>query len=240
MSSLAARREAWISGYMTGPDVHAEERQRSAAALKILRKRADISQEEAAAAAGIHTQSWRNYENAKRAITTPLLAQLTSAIGSSPEEHALEMVKLKAPNEGRAFAAGLAERASSFQLKVGGVVHGGGARPAVFDNGSEPEIIDFARYLESGMRALRMDGMSMFPYAEPGDFIAYNVRRHPRRGTGCVIEMLDGSYNLKRFERYEADGAHLIVSELWPEERELPPIPMTDVKGVYPVELRGG
>ena len=48
--------------------------------------------------------------------------------------------------------------------------------------------------------------------------------------------MRDGSYAVKRFERFEPDV--LVVTELWPEERELR-YPLAEVAGAYAIGLRG-
>lgn len=218
-------------------DVQSEQRRLAGEALKILRKRAGVSQEEAAARASVHTQTWRNYEGGRRLIDNPTLATLTSVIGSSPEEHALEVLRLSPARrpEGRSF--GMSERGRDMALPVGGIAHGGALRPNLYDDGGEAEVIDFAQYFTAGTQVLRLAGMSMVPYAEPGGFVTYNVRQPARRGQGCVIEMADGSYAVKRFERM--DDNHLYVTELYPKERELT-FDLAEVKGVYAIGLRGG
>lgn len=214
-----------------------DEKARAGAALKILRKRSGLSGEAAAHEAGIHPQTWRNYENGRRHMDAATLARATRAIGSSPEEHALEMARLPgAPTQERSFASGLEERGRVLQLPVGGYAFGGAARPAMYDLVEEPEVVDFADYFAAGTRVLRLGGMSMVPYAEPGGFVTYNPRRPARRGQGAVIQMKDGSYQVKRFERI--DGDKLIVTELYPVERELQ-IDMAEVEGVYAIGLRG-
>ena len=106
----------------------------------------------------------------------------------------------------------------------------------MYDLVEEPEIVDFADYFAHGTRVLRLGGMSMVPYAEPGGFVTYNPRRAARRGHGAVIQMKNGSYQVKRFDRI-ADGK-LIVTELYPEERELE-FDLNEVEGVYAIGLRG-
>lgn len=236
MSSLAALSEPWLSRRMAGiEDPQAQRRRIMGSALKIIRKRAGLSQEAAAASAGIHTQSWRNYELGNRDMDNPTLARVTAAVGSNPEEHALEMARLT-PSRDPGVGYGLAERGRIMQLPVGGIAHGGALRPNIFDDGGEAEVIDFARFFAPGTQVLRLAGMSMVPYAEPGGFVTYNTRQPARRGHGCVIEMLDGSYAVKRFERI--DDETLDVTELYPEERPLE-FALSTVKGVYAIGLRG-
>lgn len=213
----------------------AAERARAGAALKILRKRAGLSQEKAASIAGIGTQTWQNYEVGRRGMDLAMLGRVTSAIGATPEEHALIMARTASP-EHRPAASGFAERARSFEIPVGGIAYGGAPRPQ-FHHDGDADIIDFSAFFKATTRVLRNDGMSMWPYAKPGGLVTYDLRIPPKRGEGCVVELNDGSYLLKLFQRYE--GGDLIVSEIYPEERELDPIPLDEVRGIYAVGLRG-
>lgn len=214
------------------------ERERAGAALRILRKRAGLTQEDAAGAADrISLSTWKNYETGLRYMDNPTLVRALKAIGASVEEHQLEVARLSTPAPGEApFFGGMGERGRSMVLPVVGVAHGGALRPNLYDDGGEAEVIDLAPFLSAGNRVLRLDGMSMYPYAEPGGFITYNPRRPARRGRGCVIVMNDGSFAVKRFERMDAET--LYVTELYPEERELT-YPLADVQGVYAIGLRG-
>lgn len=240
MSSLAARSEVWNSRLMTGSDdLLNDEKTRAGAALKILRARSGKSGEEVALEADVHPQTYRNYEKGRRRIPPEVLPRILVALGADAEDHALEMSRLAAttpPPTERSFAAGLQERGRVLQLPVGGYAFGGAARPAMYDLVEEPEVVDFADYFAAGTRVLRLGGMSMVPYAEPGGFVTYNPRRLARRGHGAVIQMKNGSYQVKRFERIEGDK--LIVTELYPVERELQ-IEMSEVEGVYAIGLRG-
>lgn len=214
-------------------------REKAGLALRILRKRAGITQEEAVGrAVGISITSWKNYEKGARSMSTPILARALQAIGATAEEHQLEVARMSASLQSPSFApSGMAERGRVMALPVGGIAHGGALRPNLYDDGGEAEVIDFAQYFTPGTQVLRLAGMSMVPYAEPGGFVTYNVRQPARRGQGCVIEMADGSYAVKRFERMDDD--HLYVTELYPKERELT-FDLAEVKGVYAIGLRGG
>ncbi len=213
------------------------EQERAGAALRILRRRNGFTQEDAAGAAErISLASWKNYESGKRPMDNPTLARALRAIGATVEEHQIEVAKLAGGafgGEPSSFAPG---RGRVMSLPVGGVAHGGALRPNLYDDGGEAEVIDFARFFAPGTRVLKLAGMSMVPYAEPGGFVTYNVRQPARRGQGCVIAMADGSYAVKRFERI--DGENLYVTELWPEERELV-FALSEVAGVYAIGLRG-
>jgi phage repressor protein C with HTH and peptisase S24 domain len=214
------------------------EREQAGAALRALRKRAGLTQEDAAGAAErISLAAWKNYERGIRAMDNPTLARALKAIGSNSEEFALERSKLIEPpldRPERSFM-GVQERGRIMSLPVGGVAHGGGLRPNLYDDGGEAEVIDFTRFFSPGTQVLRLAGMSMYPYAEPGGLVTYNVRQFPKRGHGCVIEMQDGAFMVKRFERLDDD--QLTVTELYPVERELS-FDVAEVKGVYAVTGR--
>lgn len=238
MSSLAIRSDVWPHRRMVDTtDYERIERERAGKALQILRRRRGLSQEAAAGEADrISLASWKNYESGKRAMDNPTLARALKAIGATVEEHQLEVAKLAAPLGGEPSSFGPSGRGRVMALPVGGVAHGGALRPNLYDDGGEAEVIDFARFFAPGTRVLKLAGMSMVPYAEPGGFVTYNVRQPPRRGQGCVIEMADGSYAVKRFERM--DDETLYVTELHPVERELT-FPLSEVAGVYAIGLRG-
>lgn len=238
MSSLALRSEAWSSRRMVDTSERERvERERAGAALRILRKRAGLTQEDAAGAADrISLASWKNYENGIRGMDNPTLARALKAIGASIEEHQLEVAKLGGLQGESPFFGGMSDRGRVMALPVGGIAHGGALRPNLYDDGGEAEVIDFARFFAPGTRVLKLGGMSMVPYAEPGGFVTYNPRQPARRGQGAVIEMKDGSYLVKRFERM--DDETLYLTELYPVERELT-LPLAEVAGVYAIGLRG-
>lgn len=239
MLALATRSRSWPNrGMSTLKEKEALARRRMGLALSAVRRRLGLSQDQASEAVGWKSaQAWQYYEHGKRHFSDPKLDQMLAALGASREEFDQQLALI--PDEADALPArrGMREPAGrGFSLPVGGIAHGGARRPNLYDDQSA-EIIDFGRFFAPGTRVLRLDGMSMFPYAEPGGFVTYNVKQPPRRGYGCVIEMADGSYSVKRFERYEGDA--LIVSELHPVERLLDPIPLADIKGVYAIGLRG-
>ncbi|ASE38394.1 XRE family transcriptional regulator [Brevundimonas vesicularis] len=240
MLSLAASPKARSYRPMAAlRDIEASDRRRKGLALKALRRRLGVTQEAAAQEYGKTTQAWQLYEQGKRHFSDPKLDKLLASINATREEFEFELSKIPEIEadlpSARSGVMGIGEPTAAFSLPVGGVAHGGALRPNVYDD-QQGEVIDFARFFSAGTRVLRLGGMSMYPYAEPGGFVTYNPRHPARRGQGAVIEMLDGGFAVKRFERYEGDM--LIVTELFPEEQELK-IPLDTVAGVYAIGLRG-
>lgn len=218
-------------------DRQAAERKRMGLALKALRTRLGVSQGAAATAAGFSDYKvWQNYEAGNRAFSDPKLAKLLVALNADREEFDLQLARIPEEAGVTAPPRGFEERASRpYELPFAGLAHGGAIRPqAADDDGAQ--IIDLARFFASGTRILSLDGMSMYPYAEPGGFVTYNPKQPARRGHGCVIEMRDGTKLVKRFESYGVET--LVYTELWPKEQQVE-VPLSDVAGVYAIGLRG-
>lgn len=216
-------------------DTEAQDRRRKGQALRAVRRRLGVTQEQAAAALGVTVQAWQYYEGGKRHRSDAKIAKLLVALNSDREEFDLELAKIPEAPPPSAARPGFEERSFGFHLPVAGVAHGGPLAPDLYQE-AEAEVIDLARFFQPGTLVLKLAGMSMYPYAAPGGWVTYNPRQPARRGDGAVIEMKDGSKLVKRFEGYDAQ--QLIVTELWPEEREIR-LPLEDVKGVYAIGVRG-
>lgn len=238
MQLVARKIEPWSHRPMDAfRDQEAADRRRKGLALKALRTRLGVSQGAAAEAAGFSSyKAWQNYEAGERKFSEPKLITLLLALNADREEFDLQLARIPEdagrPVQPRTFVE---REARPYDLPFSGLAHGGALRPNVSDQ-EEAEVIDLSRFFTPGTRILRLDGMSMYPYAEPGGFVTYNPRQPARRGHGCVIEMKDGSKLVKRYEHHDAET--LTVTELWPEEKQLT-IPLADVAGVYAIGLRG-
>ena len=77
------------------PPKRLSEKQAAGLALKRLRKRADLTQEVAAAQAGVATQSWRRYEWGERDLSLDSLARLAAAIGFTLADVLAERERVK-------------------------------------------------------------------------------------------------------------------------------------------------
>lgn len=221
-------------------DQEAADRRRKGLALKALRTRLGISQGLAAENAGFSSyKAWQNYESGERKFTDPKLLVLLLALNADREEFDQQLARIPEEVGSRAPAPRRAPEERSvrpYELPSAGLAHGGAMRPDVWDGEGGAEVIDLSQFFTPGTRFLRLDGMSMYPYAEPGGFVTYNPRQPARRGFGCVIEMKDGSKLVKRYEHH--DDETLTVTELWPKEKELT-FALKDVAGVYAIGLRG-
>lgn len=243
MSLLALRTQPWPKQLMNAvKDNEAIDRRRKGLALRALRVKLGHTQETAAGSHNVTPQAWQNYEGGKRHLSDAKVAALVASMGGSMEDFGFELGRI--PEVPAASAAqqrrqGLAERpaANVFHLPIGGVAFGGPTRPDFGQDGGEVEVFDASRFFKPGTEVLKLGGMSMVPYAEPGEVVTFNRKDLARRGEGCVIEMKDGSKLVKRFERY--DDTQLVVTELWPVERELI-FPLQEVEGVYRIGFRGG
>lgn len=237
MMLLAAKPKSWPQRSMAvEKDTEASDRRRKGLALKAVRRRLGFTQEAAASAYKVTTQAWQNYEAGKRHLSDPKIRELLAALNSDREEFDLELARIP-EDEPRGRARGGSEERpfEPFRLPIGGVAHGGASRPDLYDPQAEAEVIDLSRFFTPDTEALRLGGMSMFPYAEPGGFVTFNRRDLAKRGDGCVIEKLDGSKLVKRFDYFTDDS--LVVTELWPEERQLT-FPLAEIRGVYAIGMR--
>lgn len=235
--SLARSERAWLPVVMAAtPDDETTDRRRVGAALKTLRIRAGLTQEEAGDRMGVTGQAWQNYEKGDRNFTPKLLRQVTTALGVTEEDLWLEAARPEAGPGAGVFREVEDRFARRYELPVAGVVRAGGLAAASFQPPAEPEVLDLAPFFGSDSRILKIQGESMIPWVQPGGWVSYDRRDWPRRGDGCVIEFRDGRDPLvKRFEK--TLGGTLYVTELFPEERELT-FPLDQVAGVYKVGLR--
>jgi phage repressor protein C with HTH and peptisase S24 domain len=208
-------------------------------ALKNLRESLSpkVTQSDAAARLDISLQAWQNYEAGKRRFTNALIDKVTAAIGVRPEDLAAERDRLLDEPPGAAPAPRLRDRAPvRLEIPIAGRARMGAQMAHPYDAGQDEGMLDLTQLLGSDARVLRGAGESMIPYAEPGGFVIYNLNRWPRRGQGCVIETTGGDYFVKRYDR--TDGSTLFVTEFFPKERQIT-FPLTDVRGVYAIGLRG-
>lgn len=238
MLAVARERDAWPYRRMSeAPEV--TEQKLIGRALQALRIRAGLTQPQAADAMKITLTAWQNYEAGKRQWKPLLVRRVTTALGSSPEE--LQLLRDQLADEPevtpRSMALGFGEsRPRAFEVPVAGQLRQGPEGPSLIAANGQEGTINIGALLGPNARALRLPGEKMIPYAEPGGFVIYQTDRWPRRGQGCVVEMVEGEFHVARYERQ--DGAGLYVTELHPEPRERR-FETRQVRGVYAISLRG-
>lgn len=217
-------------------ELELRQRREYAAAVRAIRTSKGWTQQQAADAAGITLQAWANYERAERSFKKSLIATVCRVLGITPEELELKRAELAPPEAPTPREnTGFSERPSrGFELTMETSSRFG---PNGFEilASAQPETIDLSSFFGPDWRVLQLPGEEMAPYAEPGGFVTYNVRRAPQPGKGCVVMTRDGRYLVRRYEGMK-DGS-LVVTRLHPSP-EQSTIALKDVTGVFPIGLR--
>jgi phage repressor protein C with HTH and peptisase S24 domain len=218
------------------PQSASDELQAMAAAIRSLRVRVGISQPAAAEALGVSRQAWQNYEAGDRQniLRSDVQHQIARALGIQREDLLREAERLAgmAPQQPGAPQA----TPRNYELSVLGRVRASAQGPQIYDGGEPEQLIDVSWMFGINARTLRVAGDSMTGYVESGDLVIYDTSQWPRRGDGCVVEMLTGEIYVKEYLG-SADGV-LKVRQRLPEEEVC--FSLAAVKGVYPVRFRGG
>ena len=129
-------------------------------ALKRLRKVADLTQEEAAARAGVVVQSWRRYEWGERNLGVPEMTRLAEVLGSTFADLIAIRAELQGDAPATVGAAARAMASSSFQkgLPIRGRIQAGAwlaaedyldqAAPERYPAAPDPRFPSDAQWLE--------------------------------------------------------------------------------------------
>lgn len=210
-------------------------------ALRRLRERAKMSQDDAAAAFGVSRQGWQVYEKGDRngILRSDTQSRLATAVQATREELLTERARL---NQGESIGTSdsdvvqLSDRRRTFELPIWGRARAGTLAPSyVADLGAPSELVDMRWLFGPDSGALRVAGESMSGYVESGQMVIFDRSRWPRRGDGCVIELANGELYVKDFKK--TDGSTIFLQQRFPDE-ELK-FPLSEVKGVYAIRLRG-
>lgn len=204
-------------------------------AIRALRERAGLTQEDAAEALGVRRQAWQNYESGARqtVLRTDLQERLAAALGLERADLLRERDR-QAGVPGAANDRGFPEEPSPQELEVLGRVKASASGPQVYDI-SEPEsTVDVSWMFGPKARTLRVAGDSMTGYVESGQLVTYDISLWPARGEGCVVELLNGEVYVKQY--LETGQGVLKVKQLFPEE--VLSFPMAEVRGVYKIRIR--
>jgi transcriptional regulator with XRE-family HTH domain len=153
-------------------------------ALAALRREAGLSQAEAGARVGMTSQGWGLYESGRRPglFRPDVQRRLTAAIGAMPE----------------ALTLRLPPTMNDVAVPTRGVEAGSRA----FVPAPVPREVDPPE------RMTLIDD-DLAPWAEAGVTVEFDPSRWPRRGQGCVIDLLDGTRLVRLFAGADADRLHL-------------------------------
>jgi phage repressor protein C with HTH and peptisase S24 domain len=217
-----------------------DERETIARALRSLRARAGLTMDQAAANLGVTRQGWQVYERGDRRslLNSDTQARLAAALGASREELLTEAARQPG---GRPAAVQEAEADTHdrnrrrFEIPVWARVRAGSRAPFAHDLGEPAQVLNMEWMFGPETGALRVVGDSMTGYVESDQLVIFDRTRWPRRNEGCVVETKDGELYVKEYLR--SDGSNLFVQQRFPEETIT--FPMSEVKGVYKVRLRG-
>jgi transcriptional regulator with XRE-family HTH domain len=153
-------------------------------ALAALRREAGLSQAEAGARVGMTSQGWGLYESGRRPglFRPDVQRRLTAAIGATPEALTLRLPPTM--NDVAAPTRGVEAGSSAFV-------------PAPVPREVDP------------LERMTLIDDDLAPWAEAGVTVEFDPSRWPRRGQGCVIDLLDGTRLVRLFDGADADRLHL-------------------------------
>jgi transcriptional regulator with XRE-family HTH domain len=153
-------------------------------ALAALRREAGLSQAEAGARVGMTSQGWGLYESGRRPglFRPDVQRRLTAAIGATPEALALRLSPTV--NEVATPARGVEAGSREFVPAPTPRDADASERMTLFDD-------------------------DLAPWAEAGVTVEFDPSRWPRRGQGCVIDLLDGTRLVRLFDGADADRLHV-------------------------------
>jgi transcriptional regulator with XRE-family HTH domain len=202
--------------------------------LKNLRERADKTQGEVGRALGLTAAGYQYYEAGSRKFTAEKIAAALAAVGAG--EYDFEAEKARVLGSPQAQAQGFAEDHTPFIYDVYGRTRSGDHGPEVYDVSQPQRRLDLRQLLGPTVDALEVAGDRVSPWAESGEIVLFDRARPPRRGKGCVVEMKSGEAHVLMYDK--SDGSTYFLRELFPQDRGVT-LPAAEIRGVYPVILRG-
>lgn len=216
---------------------HKAEQRLVGQALRAIResRRPKPSLRDVGQALGMTGANYQQYELGERAFTPERLQEILSVLDATESDLDMERARLLAAplpvpsNDGRAAVNDMVFDVYT-RAQAGPLGH------QVRDSDEPLRQIDLRQVLGRNVGATEVAGESMIPWAEPGEIVLFDRARHPRRGYGCVIETKSGEFYVKFYSHM--DGSTLFVRELNPEDRIIQ-FPLSDLRGVYAVRLRG-
>lgn len=153
-------------------------------ALAALRREAGLSQAEAGARVGMTSQGWGLYESGRRPglFRPDVQRRLTGAMGATPE---------------------------ALALRLSPTVNDVAATPRGVEAGSRAFLPAPAQREVDPPERMTLVDDDLAPWAEAGVTLEFDASRWPRRGQGCVIDLMDGTRLVRLFDGADADRLHL-------------------------------
>lgn len=202
-------------------------------ALRTLRERGGMTQEQAGEAMGVTRQAWQQYETAGKPVIlrTDMQERLAAAIGL----HRDDLIRERDRLAGRPDEAAPQSTARIYEMPVLGRVRAGATGPQLYDLAEQDGVVDLGWLFGPNARTLRVAGDMMTGYVESGQFVIYDTALWPRRGDGCVVELATGEVHVAEYAGM--DQGVLKLRQRLPDQSLT--FPMSDVRGVYTVRFRG-
>ena len=211
MLALALQTEALFGRAMTSRARKAQNPQAIAMgqALMRLRKQANMTQSDAAEAAGVEQATWQRYEAGDRPIILreDVAQNLAKAVGATYEQLIDERDNLR-------YLPGVSQ-----------------SRTAAFERPVTPPP-------RTTTHELHLNTDALAPWGYPGERIVYDRGRYPRRDMGCVVEMKDAAAELVvgLYQRSDTTNYYVLTSL---DPKEVATIARAGVAGIYAVTSRG-
>lgn len=201
--------------------------------LASLRKRAGKTQRDVGAALGMKAQAWQYYEAGDRKFTTEKIETVLASLKATWHDFEEEKARLLgSPAEPPSFA----EVRQDFVFDVFGRTRVGAHGPETYNVADPVRRINLRQVLGPSVDALEVSGDRVSPWAQSGEIVFFDRDRAPRHSKGCVVETKKGEAFVLLYDK--SDGSTLFLTELFPEQRTVT-FPVSEMRGVYPVILRG-
>lgn len=216
------------------------ERTRWGAALKALRDRAKMTQEAAGERVGLTRQGWGLYELGKmKGLFEPdMQTKLAGAVGAtrSDLQQMFERIGRGEDLDAEPRLIDLGEgEGPAYVVPVSTRVRFDERQMLSYDIRRADAKVDLSWLFGPDAGFLRMAGSHLGGLVESGELVVFDRSVWPDPGRPCVIETIPGATYVYEYQRQQAGT--LFVTQRHPEATI--ELPMTAVRGVYAVRLRG-